>query len=576
MKTKRQLLIILLLIIVGIPKFEAQEIEDLSVIQVNQIGYRPDDPKSFVSKIPATFFTIVDYVTDEVILTSTMINQGYDTDVEGDVYRGHFDELVMTGTYQIVLNSGEESPPFDVRTDVYNTALWLATRYFYLQRSGIAIHDNEVSGVTLKVGHIQPATFWGDNSGATLDVTGGWYDAGDYGRYMPTAAFSVSQLLHAFSINPDYFIDSSLNIPESDNALPDLLDEIRWELDWMLKMQREDGAVYHKVTTYRYPDYGILPDEDTEPLFIFDISSADTAYFAATTAQASLIYRPYDATYADKLLNAAEDAGVWLSMHPEQVPPGGFQSPPVDEYPMQGGYDFIGDEDIPRLWAAAELFKATGNPVYETLFVQHFAIAPQDELTMGWANSYPMALYAYLTADEANAITRLAVQDVFQMQAAQIFEVSNHTGYHVALTDNEPGFEYEWGSNQVTLAHGLYLMMANEFNSNTNYVYRALDQIHYILGMNPLAKVYVSGMGANSVLEPHHNVSFRFRQAVPGIITEGSNSQNTGGDLILEQLWDANVPPAMRYADNWDSWASNEPTIDANATFIALLAYFVP
>lgn len=549
---------------------------DIPVVQANQIGYRPNDRKYFVSVIPAAHFTVVDDATGEVAFAGLLIDQGHDPDVDRHVLRGDFTGLTEPGTYRIVLSSFEESTPFTISDDVYSEPLWLATRYLYLQRSGIAINDAEISGITLEAGHTQPAQLWGDTSGATLDVTGGWYDAGDYGRFIPTATFAVNQLLYAYSANPGYFGDGTLNIPESGNGVPDLLDEIRWELDWLLKMQREDGAVYHKVTTRAFPNYGTLPAEDAEQMYVFDISSADTAYFAAVTAQASLIYRELDPAYADHLLARATLAGEWLLAHPEQVPEGGFQNPPISEYPMQGGYDFVGVEDIPRMWASAELFKATGDTRYATMFAGHFAAAPQTEHTMVWANCYPMALYAYLTAANADVDTRAAVEAVFQAQAENIYQVVISTGYNVALTDAQPGFEYEWGSNQVALAHGLYLMLANELYPNSQYVHAALGQIHYVLGVNPLAKAYISGLGANPVLEPHHNVSFHLRAAVPGIITEGANSQNTGGDARLQGLWDIGVPAAMRYVDDWDSWATNEPTIDANATFVALLAHFAP
>ena len=148
------------------------------------------------------------------------------------------------------------------------------------------------------------------------------------------------------------------------------------------------------------------------------------------------------------------------------------------------------------------------------------------------------------------------------------------SGYGVALSDQVPGFEYVWGSNQMALAHGLYLMMVNEVYPNERYVHAAMAQVHYILGVNPVAKAYISGIGSDPVLHPHHNVSYRMQQAVPGFITEGANSMDSGGDAVLEGLWDMGVPVAMRYSDDWESWASNEPTIDANAAFVALLAYW--
>jgi endoglucanase len=473
-----------------------------------------------------------------------------------------------------VLDRGDESYPFTIADDIYAAPLRLVARALYLQRSGIAIHD-AASGVDLEAGHTEPAVLWDDPEGQALDVSGGWYDAGDFGRYVPTAAFAVNQLLYAFNANPQFFDDESLDIPQSGNGLPDMLDEIRWELDWLLKMQREDGAVHHKVTTRSFPSLGTLPAEDTAQLYIFDVSSADTAYFAAALAQAAYTFEDYDPDYADTLLAAAEQAWTWLAAHPEQVPPGGFQNPPVSEYPMQGGYDFVGVEDVPRMWAAAELFRVTGDSSYDTAFVRYFdSVAPDGKHTMTWANVYPMALYTYLMAEDANAETREAAAETFHNQAERILDVTHMSGYGVALADHVPGFEFEWGSNQIALSHGLYLMWANDLTPDARYSDAALGQIQYVLGMNPLVKAYISGIGADPMLYPHHNVSYRMQRAVPGFVTEGANSQNAGGDEVLEGLWEIGVPAAMRYSDDWESWASNEPTIDANATFVALLAHW--
>lgn len=548
---------------------------DLPVVRASQIGYRPEDHKLFVATVPVETFTVVDDATGATVYEGQGEAWGFDADTQQELFWGNFDSLETTGTYHIVLNTGDVSYPFIIAEHAYADPLILAARALYLSRSGIAIHDSELSGVDLEAGHLEPAILWSDETSTPRDVSGGWYDAGDFGRYIPTAAFAVGQLLVGFNANPEFFADGSLNIPESGNGQPDLLDEIRWELDWLLKMQREDGAVYNKVTTRSFPDYGTLPAEDTSQLYLFEVSSADTAYFAASMAQAARVYAAYDAEYAATLLSAAERAWTWLTQNPEQVPAGGFQNPPVSEYPMQGGYDFVGTEEVPRMWAAAELFNTTGNADYETAFVRYFdAVSPERNQAMSWANAYPMALYGYLTAETADQEIWADVAEVFQTQAQQIFDVSFMSGYGVSLNDSVAGFEYVWGSNQVALAHGLYLMMANELFPDERYPYAAQQQAQYVMGVNPLARTYISGIGEAPMLYPHHNVSFRNQVAVPGFITEGANSQNTGGDAALEALWEIGVPPALRYADDWESWASNEPTIDANATFVALLAYW--
>jgi endoglucanase len=544
---------------------------EIAPIQLSQIGYRPQDAKIFYSTQPVTDFAIVDDATGDEVFNGVASEWGSDPDAGATIYRGDFTALQAEGDYRVVVPDVADSYPFSISERPYDAPLLLAIRALYLQRSGMTVDDAANSGLTLDAGHTEEAVLWDDHN-VTLDVSGGWYDAGDFGRYLPTQTFAVNQLVYAFTANPDVFADGSLNIPESGNGVPDLLDEIRYSTDWLLKMQREDGAVHHKVTTRSFPTYGTLPAEDTAQLFVFDVTSEDTAYFAGAMAQASRAFRPYDEAYADTLLAAAQHAWAWLEAHPEQYPAGGFQNPPVSEYPMQGGYDFVGDLVTPRLFASAELLKATGDSKYDEAFTAAFK-----ELTahsMSWANFYPMALYAYLTSENTNAATHAAVEAVFRADAADIADVIQSTGYNVALQHDRDGYQYLWGSNQQALAHGLYLMLANELYPDEAYPRLALHQIHYILGANPLAKAYIQGMGSNPILNPHHNVSFHFQQAVPGWIGEGANQTSSGNDSVLESLWEAGAPPAMSYIDDWNSWASNEPTVDTNATFAALLAYF--
>lgn len=543
-------------------------------LRASQIGYRPDDPKYFVSAVPFSTFDIVDTTSGTTVFTGSATNWGTDADAGHEVTIGQFDDLTTPGTYKIVVAEVGESYPFVISEDAFADPLYLATRAFYLSRSGIAIHDVAESGFDFEAGHPGPAVLWDDPNAPPLDIYGGWYDAGDFGRYIPTAAFASNQLMYAFAANPTFFDDGALNIPESANGLPDLLDEIRWELDWMLRMQDADGAVHNKITTRDFPGLGTLPAEDTEQLYVFGISSADTAYFAAAMAQAAGVFADYDPDYAAICQAAALQAWAWLEQHPEQVPPGGFQNPPVSEYPMQGGYDFVGTESVPRLWAAAELLKLTGDPKFETAFAELYRVSPP-AYPMSWANAYPMALFAYLNAAAAtNADLRAEVTAAIEQQAQTILEVIAASGYQVALNSITPGFEYVWGSNQVALSHGLFLMLAQAVLPDADFREAALAQIQYILGVNPIAKAYISGIGSDPVQHPHHNVSFHFQTALPGLIGEGANNQASGGDAALEAVWASGAAPAQSYVDDWESWASNEPTIDANATFVALASYF--
>lgn len=541
-------------------------------VVVNNLGYRPADAKYFISTQRFDAYTIVDDATGETVHSGEGdFYWGFDTDSQYDVYRADFSDFQTVGTYRVILDGIGESYPFEIANDVYTDVTYIGMRALYLQRSGIDINDADISGLSLVGGHTAPAVLWDDNS-VSMDVSGGWYDAGDYGRYIPTGTFAVNQLLLAYHANPDLFPDGALDIPESGNGVPDLLDEIRWEVEWLLKMQREDGAVHHKVTTRSFPAYGTLAADDPAQLYVFGVSSADTAYFAGALAQASVAFADIDPEFSAQCLEAAQRAWTWLADYPDQFPQGGFQNPPVSEYPMQGGYDFVGIENVPRMWAAAELFKATGDPAYEAAFESYF-VGFEAGQAMSWANFYPMALYAYLTTEGADAELTAQVAEIFQAQAAEIYAVSQLSPYQVALNDSVEGFYYVWGSNQVALAHGLYLMLADSLFPTEGYTAAAKAQVDYLLGLNPLAYTYVGGIGENSVLYPHHNVSFHYKTSIPGFVTEGPNSQGAGGDAVLIALRESGAPSSHSYIDDWDSWASNEPTVDANATFTALMAY---
>jgi endoglucanase len=546
-------------------------------IFASQIGYRPDDSKYFLTTSAEPEFSLIDQASGEVVYTGQTVSWGLDADSQLELYRGSFDDFSAAGTYTIQIEGVGESAPFAIGPDVYNLPVQMAAHAFYLQRSGIEIHD---SGLDHGAGHMQTTPVLWDDPSVTVDIWGGWYDAGDYGRYIPNGAVTTSHLLYAYRANPDFFADDTLQIPESGNGLPDLLDEIRWELDWMLRMQLEDGAVYHKVTTRDYPDFGLMPDLDTAPLYVFGPTSADTAYFAAVMAQAASIYQPVDPEYAATCLSASQRAWEWLDAHPEQVPPGGFQNPSESEYPMQGGYDLIGDETGHRMWAAGQLFNTTRETRYQDAYERYLQQVEADPSvldTMSWANSYGLALAAYLSAAAPDPAIWQRTADLFQPRADEILEVTTQSGFGVALQGRTGDYAYVWGSNQSALSNGLYLMLANELFPNPAYVEAARAQVQYIFGINPLGQMYFTGLGANPILHPHHTMSYGLQQAVPGLVGEGANGSidgGSGGDAVLEALWTADCAPALCYADDWESWATNEPTIDANAAFVALASYF--
>jgi len=547
-------------------------------VKMNQVGYLPEEEKFVYSSASSWRFLIKVADSGEEVYSGPMIYMGLDDDTEMDIYAGDFTDFRDKGRYKLEVAGVGESSPFSIAEGIYDDALYLSSRFFYLQRSGTDIHINDAQNSIIERGHTKTAYLW-DDSSVGRDVSGGWYDAGDFGRYIPTAAFSINQLLYAFTLNPGVHTDGFLNIPESGNGIPDLIDEIEWELTWMLRMQREDGAVYHKVTTRDYPEMGTVPSQDNQELFLFGPTSSDTAYFTAAMARAAGVIKPFDTDFSESCREAALKSYAWLKAHPDQYPAGGFRNPPSFRYPMQGGYDFSGSEDHSRMWAASEIYALTDDEEALDDFTGLFEKSGVSGSfrKMDWSDPYGMALNAYLEAAENRGSFYRVVLENFREQADLIVKVSEKSLFHTSLKGRSGDFAYVWGSNQCVSANGLELLMAYKLFNDDKYLKTAWYQLQYLLGSNGLSRIFLSGIGSNPPENPHHNLSIHLNRAIPGIVTEGPNGasgEGSGGDRVLKNLWKSGTPAALCYADKSESWATNEPTIDANASFTALISYF--
>ncbi|MBL8055925.1 MAG: glycoside hydrolase family 9 protein, partial [Anaerolineales bacterium] len=308
------------------------------------------------------------------------------------------------------------------------------------------------------------------------------------------------------------------------------------------------------------------------PVHLYDVSTWATAQFAGALAEASLVLRPWEPEFALQLQQAAAAAWRWLAAHPERYPAGGFRNPDAS-----GGPYCLPDRDEAeyRLWAAASLFHATGEAGYQQAFHALWrrpAARPVDGLY--WWGGRLFAMQAYLDSAGAEPGRLAEIRDVMRAQAQVILGVTEATGYRVALTGAADEFGYDWGSNTIALGYAIYLLLVNAFAPDPRLTAGAAAQLDYVLGVNPLGKCYVSGLGADPVRRPHHRPSAALGQALPGLVTEGANAMNVGGDPVLQALFEAGLPGGQRYADEAGSWATNEATIYANAAFTAVAAWF--
>jgi endoglucanase len=436
-------------------------------------------------------------------------------------------------------------------------------------RCGTAVDlGPEFPGFRHEACHLEGA--WHPSSGKTGPRVSkaGWHDAGDYGRYVVNSGITTGTLLWTWEMFAAPVRGVKLNLPESGNGTPDILNEIRWNLEWMLTMQDEDGGVWHKQTSEKFPDF-IMPEKDKLVSYVVGSgsepfkTSCATGDLAAVMAIAARAYKPFDAPFADKNLRAAEKAWTWLAKFPKAT----FRNPP----PVSTGAYGDGNCADEALWAAAELFRTTGGAEYRKYFLEHygaFAAAMRPAAPAeGWADVGNLGLWTYVLGGGKDAEATVAIRKASLAAADQVVERTKANAYHTSLTARD----YVWGSNGVAANYGMQLLVANAFEPKSAYVDAALDNLHYLLGRNTFSLSWVTQVGANPYRHPHHRPSGADTNAEPwpGLLSGGPNRGKQ--DAAMKRL-PADTPPAKCYLDDQAAYAANEVAINWNAPLVFLMA----
>ena len=537
-------------------------------IFLSQLGYLPNSSKIATvlaqPQTPNATFHIHSHDLSAVVLERKLSPPALDSASGDNVAQADFSSLTTPGTYRLEI-AGTLSDTFAIRQDVYADALRLTMRAFYGQRCGCTVDLG--GGYQHPPCHLKDA--FGPTSGrsGTTINTGGWHDAGDYGRYSVNSGISTATLLWAWEMFPAALHTLSLDIPEAGQGLPDFLAEIQWNLNWMLSMQDfSDGGVWHKQSSLSFCGF-IMPQDDTMTSEILGTGSAPykstcaTADFAAVMAIAARCYAPYDAAFSTRCLAAARRAWSWSRKHPNVL----YRNPPTVTTGEYGDKD-CADE---RLWASAELFRTTREQQYQTATLE--AIKPLlPSLAVSapsWNNVASMALwtYALATAEHPSAAT-ITIQRATQTSATQFIERTRSNGYGNSLCDSD----YHWGSNSDAANQSLLLIVADRLNPQTNTFNAALSNLHYILGRNCFGVSWVTHLGHRPFMHPHHRPSIAdgIISPWPGLLSGGPNAH--GGDAIADAL--PKAPPMRMWLDNDRAYSVNEVAINWNAPLVFLLA----
>jgi endoglucanase len=379
-----------------------------------------------------------------------------------------------------------------------------------------------------------------------------------------TTAVSIGRFLHAYERDPVRHGFDDLGIPESGNGVPDLLDEMQVGLDWMLTMQRSDGAVYRKVGGEKWPPH-VVPEQDAQPRYVYGVTSPETAKAAAAWALAARLYRARDPLVAARYLEAARLAWSWLEAQPaeagqvfdwrdgDDAGSGPYKSNEVDTEAS-----LTTDRDD-RLWAATELLITTAEPRWRPLVQQLAADAPVN--LYEWKDASLLALSYFLwhpALARERVLARQLGQRIVARAQAPLRQVQRG-GYRIA----NPRFV--WGSNKMTAEEGAILCLAHGVAPQRKLLAAARDQLHYLLGRNSFGTSFVSGFGERAVRHPTHLFSEAAKLELPGLFVGGPND--------AEQ---SKIAPQHRGALSWiddaRSYATNEFAIDYNASLYGLLA----
>jgi hypothetical protein len=522
-------------------------------IQLNQVGYAPAARKqAFVGNwlgtagplpVDAGHFRLVEADTGKPVLEGTLARRATADPWSGnDVYTADFTALQTSGRYRLEVPGLGRSDSFSIAPDVYDPVYRSVARHFYHHRNSTAIRapwaapgHERPGGIPARHDAVyHPAVAdsplgSGEPANGRHPVSGGWFDAGDYGQYIPNAAPVWYVISAALDIAPQRFRDGDLDIPESGNGLPDLLDELEWGMDWALDMQDPaDGGVYFRVASATWD--GGLPQQVDDDRLVAEKTTHATAAFAAMAATHARLLADARPKRAATVLAAARQAWRFLQTHPQWPAEGErYRNPPginAGEYPDPSAQDNI-------LWAAAELYRSTGEREYHDAYRRLAAQVNIDPTgVVSFKDQGMAAHWAYLMAPwrgRDEALLKRA-RDIFLAAADwRIRKMQEHP--YLAPVHQHRGF-LGWGSFAHSSRATLTLFQAWQLSGRPHYLEWAWQTPHPQLGANPQSISYITGIGTRSPRFPLSKLSQHdgIDAPLPGIPVNGPHAH-------LPALW---------------------------------------
>ena len=561
--------------------------------KLNQLGFYPEQRKIAVTpEYSATSFHIREAETGIVVYQGTLSSSlNYSLSAES-VKIADFSDFAKQGSFELFIDGGSSSFEFEITNRVFDSLSSGLIKALYYNRASVPLLAEHAGPWARAAGHPDDAVIIhpsaespGRPAGSTISSPGGWYDAGDFNKYVVPISSSISHMLTAYEQFPDHYSSRDLNIPESGDAVPDILDEALFALRWLLTMQDPyDGGVYNKLTHAGFQGT-VMPAAATASRYVVQKGTTATLDFAAVMAQSARVYEPFLPDFADSALAAARNAWNWAEAHPNLAYNQDAMNSNHDPDISTGAY---GDSnfDDEWFWAGSELYISTSE---DSFFTTAKAFRPRIDpnspsSSRGWANFgnsgwgdvYTLGLISL--AHNRQKLTASGLADTSSIKSALInafdwyVNDGNSSGYRSPFGIAD--WQFNWGSNGTAGNLGMGILMAYSITGNQKYYNGALDVLDYLMGRNAVGYSYVTGFGDQPPMHIHHRQSEADNvvEPTPGWVAGGANPNNRSQDCGTGSYGPNSNLPALGYGDLYCSYSTNEVTTYWNSPFIYLTA----
>ena len=544
-------------------------------IRLNQIGYYPEAPKTAIidTNISGPFYITTPDLQDT--LYHGQLGAAHQVYYSPEVtHPADFSSFKKRGTYVFDVPGVGYSYEFTIAPSVFHPLAKASLKAYYFMRASTPLPARYAGKWARAEGHPDTTVYVHPSAasdkrpaGTIISTPKGWYDAGDYNKYIVNSGITMATLFSAYEDFPAYFDSLRTNVPKVSNHIPDILNQSLWELRWMFTMQAPDGGVYHKTTTAKFAPF-VMPDNTHAKRFVVQKSTAATLDFAAVMAQAARIFSHYSKQLpelTDSCLTAAKQAWQWAQKNPDNIYNQKKMNQKYDPDIVTGAYgdSHLRDEFI---WAASELYTTTTKAKY----LKAVDLIPNDKMPLpSWSRVrllgyYTLLHYRKTMGPAAKKFIPKLRKNLIRF-VNKLVNGSQKNIFSTVMGKNKDDFF--WGSNSKAGNQGIALIQAYLLTHQQKYLNAALGNLDYLLGRNGTGYSFVTGYGSWSPMYPHHrpSASDGIRPPVPGLLVGGPNPDQQDGC--------GNYPtdiPDQSYKDNTCDYASNEIAINWNAPLVYL------